>query len=119
MTLHKLIECLAEHFDLDAKEVQTVINGELNNHTDDLESRVLDKSQPLNGQPWFFDNSIGEIDRFLSTSEAASMLRISEGTLFNYVSNGVVPRYKIGSKNLYKRSELLDLVRSGRIGGQS
>jgi excisionase family DNA binding protein len=42
----------------------------------------------------------------LNHDEAAEFLGISRATLYNLCSQEKIPRYKVGSKNLFKRSDL-------------
>ena len=53
-----------------------------------------------------------ENTKWLTTEEAAAFLKIDKGTLLNFVSNGMVPYYKLGRRNRYLRSELDNLLRS-------
>ena len=58
-------------------------------------------------------------NEWLSHEQAALYLKISTGELRNKTSNGHIPYYKIGRKNLYKLSELRDLILSNKRGGRS
>ena len=64
----------------------------------------------------FFENQI-EDEKFLDSNEAASLLSVAKGTLYNYVSNGTVSVYKLGRKNLFKKSDLFNLIEPKKIGG--
>lgn len=58
-----------------------------------------------------FENRIPPIHQeWLSTEEAAAYLRLSIGSLRNLTSNGVIPRYKLGSRNRYRQEELRHLL---------
>lgn len=55
----------------------------------------------------------------MNTSDAAEFLGVSEQTLCNWRSMGredAPPYYKIGSRILYDHGELLEFMRSHRIG---
>jgi excisionase family DNA binding protein len=72
----------------------------------------------------FFDNQIDEIDSsanevWMTTSEAASYLRVSEASLRNMSSNGSIPYYKLGRRNRYKLSDLKSLLLRNRKGGNN
>jgi excisionase family DNA binding protein len=51
-------------------------------------------------------------DCWFTSDEAAEFLKIDKGTLSNFVSNGVIPYYKLGRRNRYLKSELEQLLRS-------
>lgn len=53
---------------------------------------------------------------WLSVSEAAEYLRISEGSLRNLTSNGKIPFYKLGRRVRYLKAELKALLLSNRKG---
>ncbi len=46
----------------------------------------------------------------LNTEEAADYLRLSRGSLLNMVCEGQIPVHKLGRRNRYLRSELLNMV---------
>lgn len=53
---------------------------------------------------------------FYTKSEVCQFLHISEVTLWRYVNKKkVIREYKMGGKNLYLRSEVLDLIKSGAL----
>lgn len=53
-----------------------------------------------------------EYKEFLTTSEAAEYLSISTSRLFNLISMGKMPYFKLGRSNRYKKSELRELLLS-------
>ena len=53
-----------------------------------------------------------ENTKWLTTEEAAAFLKIDKGTLLNYVSNGMIPYYKLGRRNRYLQSELDQLLKT-------
>lgn len=55
-------------------------------------------------------------DEWLTTAEAAGVLKIPEGSLRNLTSNGRIPYYKLGRRNRYLKSDLLKLLLSTRKG---
>lgn len=56
-----------------------------------------------------------EPKEFLRIPEAAALLGIAKSTLYNLASQGRIPRYKNGSANLFKRSDLLEWIESNRV----
>lgn len=67
-----------------------------------------DEAQPLSNR-----------DVWMTTEEAASYLRISPATLRNVTSNGKIPVYKLGRRNRYLKSDLDDLLRATKRGGNT
>jgi len=53
---------------------------------------------------------------FMSSNEAAEFLRVSEHRLRNLVSQGIIPYYKLGASNRYRRSELERILTNNRKG---
>ena len=89
---------------------------------------VYDSKKALNGlirgdaYDKFFENQEAKalctcFYEFLSHKEAAQYLKISEGELRNKTSNGTIPYYKIGRRNLYRLSEMRSFVLSQKRGG--
>ena len=66
------------------------------------------------GEQRFFDNSI-----WLNTKEASEYLRISIGSLKNFVYRGVITPRKLGRLNRFKRDELDRLLERSQIGGNN
>lgn len=58
-----------------------------------------------------------EESEWLSTEEAAEYLRVSVGRLRNMVSSGLIPRYKLGASNRFRREELRGLLLGQAKGG--
>jgi len=54
-------------------------------------------------------------DKWLSTGEAAAELNVSERTIMNYKSAGIIPYSKVGGRLYYKRSDLEKVLENGRI----
>lgn len=54
---------------------------------------------------------------WLNTTDAATYLRISVGSLRNMTSNGQVPHCKLGRRNRYRKDELRDFLLSQKRGG--
>ncbi len=50
--------------------------------------------------------------RFLTTDEAADLLRIKKQTLFKWICEGKLPSYRIGGRTIFSEKELLDWVES-------
>ncbi len=63
---------------------------------------------------WLFDNLI-----WLNTKEASEYLRISIGSLKNFVYRGVITPRKLGRLNRFKRDELDRLLESSQLGGRN
>lgn len=53
---------------------------------------------------------------WLTSKEAADYLRVSEGTLRNWASNGTVPYVKLGRSNRYSLNQLRQLLLSNKRG---
>ena len=53
-----------------------------------------------------------EYQEWMTSSQAAEYLGISQSRLFNMVSNGRIPYYKFGRSNRYLVSELRELLLS-------
>ena len=72
----------------------------------------------------FVDKNPSNNERSLKTEEtewldskgAAQYLKISEATLRNKVSNGLIPYYKLGRSNRYSKAELIRVITSERRG---
>jgi len=56
--------------------------------------------------------SKGEPD-YLSVDEAAQFLKVSQGSIYRYVFNGVLPKRKFGNKLYFPKSLLIDLIEKG------
>ena len=57
-----------------------------------------------------------DVPEFYTKSELCQLLHISEVTLWRYVTKKkLIREYKMGGKNLYLRSEVLDLIKSGAL----
>lgn len=54
---------------------------------------------------------------YATTREAAEYLRTTVGAINNKVYRGQLRRYKLGRKNLFKRSELDRLIEASSYGG--
>ncbi len=54
-------------------------------------------------------NTAKEFD-WMNSSQAAEYLKLDVNTLMNLSSNGTVPYYKLGRKNLYLKSELDKII---------
>ena len=62
----------------------------------------------------FFDNLI-----WLNTKEASEYLRISIGSLKNFVYRGVITPRKLGRLNRFRKDELDRLLESSQLGGRN
>ena len=51
---------------------------------------------------------------WMNTAEASEYLSISKGRLLNLVSQGVIPVYKLGRSNRYRKEELDEILLSTR-----
>lgn len=61
------------------------------------------------GSPATIDPTLA-VDRF----EAARLLGVSPGTIDNLRKRGILPSFKLGSRRLFERSDLVHLIRSGK-----
>ncbi len=52
---------------------------------------------------------------YYTRDELCKHLGISYSTLFNYEKEGIITKHKQGRRNLYKRTEIEDLQKSGRL----
>ncbi len=85
---------------------QSSLSGKSHSTTPFFENRISQESVPEDeGSEW------------LDTVEAAKFLRVSVATLRNMTSNGLIPYYKLGRRNRYKRSDLRSLLLQNRRGG--
>ena len=74
--------------------------------SDEMRNNVAHSTQETKEQP----------PEFYTKSEVCQFLHISEVTLWRYVNKKkVIREYKMGGKNLYLRSEVLDLIKSGAL----
>lgn len=62
------------------------------------------------------DNEMEKCEIWFNSEEAAEFLKIDRGTLLNFVSNGIVPYYKLGRSNRYLKSELEKMLRTNPKG---
>lgn len=51
-------------------------------------------------------------DEILTIKELASYLKIAEKTAYRYVSEGIIPGFKIGGSWRFKRAEINDWIAS-------
>lgn len=51
-------------------------------------------------------------DEILTIKELASYLKIAEKTAYRYVSDGIIPGFKVGGSWRFKRSEINDWITS-------
>ena len=51
------------------------------------------------------------LDKWLTTSEVARLLRISKGHVLNLVSQGKIKAHKFGVRNLYLITEIEKLIK--------
>ena len=56
-------------------------------------------------------------DEWLTTDEAAAFIKVSAYSLRNMSSNGFVPYHKLQSRNRYRKSDLIKLLTTTRMGG--
>jgi excisionase family DNA binding protein len=64
------------------------------------------------------DDNSKSVPKFLTSKEAAHLLRISLPTLLEYRKRGIVQSIKIGSRVLFSEEDLLLIIDSKRTGGQ-
>jgi excisionase family DNA binding protein len=58
-----------------------------------------------------------EPEPFIPMKEARVIVPLSESTYYHYAAEGKIPCYRIGSRLLFKASELVEWVESKRITG--
>jgi excisionase family DNA binding protein len=56
-----------------------------------------------------------ENNKFLTTKEAAALLRISLPTLYRYIDADLLPYYRIKGIILFDKDELIQWIKSHRI----
>ena len=62
------------------------------------------------------NDSLKTESEWLTTDEAAEYLRTSPQNIRNLTSNGKLPYYKFGRRNMYLKSELRDQLLSNKRG---
>ena len=58
-----------------------------------------------------------EYDEWMTSKEAANLLKIGVQSLMNMASNGQIPYFKLGRRNRYRRSDLVKLLLANARGG--
>jgi excisionase family DNA binding protein len=53
-------------------------------------------------------------DDLLTTVEVCLLLKISKVTLHSYIKKGLIPRKRIGRRNLFSKSEILSIVNKNK-----
>ncbi len=79
-----------------------------------LSSNVQAFSTLHKGKDQFFENLT---DQWLTSREAAKLLKVSISRLMNMCSNGQIPYYKLERSNRYRLNELQDLLMKSKRGG--
>jgi excisionase family DNA binding protein len=51
-------------------------------------------------------------NRYMTVNEVSELLRISKSKIYKMTMNSAIPHYKVGSKLLFKKQELIDFVES-------
>jgi excisionase family DNA binding protein len=75
----------------------------------------MTRYRELNGEVKMDESVISKkIVTWMNTSEAAEYLSISKGRLLNLASQGVIPVYKLGRSNRYRKEELDEILISTR-----
>lgn len=54
-------------------------------------------------------------ERLIDMKEALAIIGVSESTLYHYAAEKKIPHYKIGSRLLFKESELADWIESKAV----
>ena len=78
--------------ELDARAVEIALEVAAKNTKQVLESRIDD------------------VYPYLNTREAMKLCRATVVSLNKWARNGIIKKYKIAGKNLYKRSELIKVI---------
>ncbi|WKZ68391.1 MAG: helix-turn-helix domain-containing protein [Melioribacteraceae bacterium] len=58
-------------------------------------------------------------ESFLTVDEVSQLLRIQKSTVYKKCFLKEIPHYKIGSRTLFKESELMDQVNGNRVSTNS
>lgn len=69
---------------------------------EELKAIIIDAIKPLISSQKNIENE----DSFITRKEAADLLHISLTTLDTYTKQGLLVRYKVGHRVLYKKSEI-------------
>lgn len=56
-------------------------------------------------------------ERFITDSELAGILKLTNRTLVEHRMSGLLPYYKLGGKILYKESDIINLLEKNRLEG--
>lgn len=54
-------------------------------------------------------------ERFITDSELARILKLTNRTLVEHRMSGLLPYYKLGGKILYKESDIINLLENNRL----
>lgn len=60
-----------------------------------------------------YTEALPQLEQMFSVAEAALLLNIRPNTLYNWISQGRLPRVKVGSKIVLPESTLRGLIREG------
>ncbi len=55
-------------------------------------------------------------DEYMTVSEVAKFMRVSNSTVYRWTTEGILQKYKIGRRNLYRKSEVEAAIGDGREG---
>lgn len=54
-------------------------------------------------------------DRYLTETELAKQLKLTQRTLIEYRKTGILPYYKLGGRILYRESDIVDLLERNKV----
>lgn len=54
-------------------------------------------------------------ERFITDSELAGILKLTNRTLVEHRMSGLLPYYKLGGKILYKESDIINILENNRL----
>jgi excisionase family DNA binding protein len=83
----------------------------LNLNNEELKNLIIDAVKDAHAEIHNHVNHEVEKDEYLSQREAAKFLRVSLPTIINWKKTNKVPYYQEGRKVLFKKSELLKVLR--------
>ncbi len=54
-------------------------------------------------------------DNYIGVEEAAKLLKLAKGTVYQKVHSRTIPHYKVGGRLYFDKEELLSMIRGGRV----